>query len=55
MIFDETRIQGAYVIQLEKKGDERGFFARAFCRTEFAEAGLATEFVQANDSFSAWT
>jgi dTDP-4-dehydrorhamnose 3,5-epimerase len=53
MIFRPTPIAGAFVIDLEKRGDERGFFARAFCQTEFAQAGLATNFVQANDSLSA--
>ncbi len=53
MIFRPTPIAGAYVIDLEKRGDERGFFARAFCQNEFAQAGLVTNFVQANDSLSA--
>jgi dTDP-4-dehydrorhamnose 3,5-epimerase len=53
MIFTETPVQGAYLIDLEKKGDERGFFARAFCRQEFAAQGLETEFVQINNSLSA--
>ena len=37
MIFTETPLAGAYLIDLEKRGDERGFFARAFCEKEFAE------------------
>ena len=53
MIFNETPVSGAYVIDLEKKGDERGFFARAFCVNEFREHGLATDFVQINNSLSA--
>jgi len=53
MIFNETPVSGAYVIDLEKKGDERGFFARAFCVNEFREHGLVTEFVQINNSLSA--
>ena len=36
MIFEETPVTGAYVIDLEKIGDERGFFARVFCDEEFA-------------------
>jgi dTDP-4-dehydrorhamnose 3,5-epimerase len=52
MIFTETPLRGAYVIDLEKRGDERGFFARMFCTREFAEHGLATNMVQANNSFS---
>jgi dTDP-4-dehydrorhamnose 3,5-epimerase len=53
MIFTETPVKGAYLIDLEKRGDERGFFARAFCKNEFAALGLETEFVQINNSLSA--
>jgi dTDP-4-dehydrorhamnose 3,5-epimerase len=53
MIFTETPLRGAYLIDLEKRGDERGFFARAFCAREFADRGLATAMVQANNSLSA--
>jgi dTDP-4-dehydrorhamnose 3,5-epimerase len=53
MIFNETPLAGAYLIDIEKRGDERGFFARAFCEREFAGHGLATRFVQANNSLSA--
>lgn len=53
MIFTETPVRGAYLIDLEKRGDERGFFARAFCRNEFASKDLAASFVQVNDSLSA--
>lgn len=53
MIFNETPVQGAYVIELEKRGDDRGFFARAFCQKEFADHGLTSEFVQVNNSLSA--
>ncbi|HZF65087.1 MAG TPA: dTDP-4-dehydrorhamnose 3,5-epimerase [Chitinophagaceae bacterium] len=52
MLIEETPIEGAYVITIEKKEDERGFFARAFCRNEFEAAGLATDLVQANVSFN---
>ena len=52
MIFRETPLSGAHVIELEKHGDERGFFARAFCRDEFSKRGLVTEFVQMNDSLT---
>jgi dTDP-4-dehydrorhamnose 3,5-epimerase len=55
MIFTETPLKGAYLIDLEKRGDERGFFARAYCEREFASHGLATHFVQANNSLSART
>jgi len=53
MIFNETPLAGVYLIDMEKRGDERGFFARAFCEHEFAERGLATRIVQANNSLSA--
>jgi len=53
MIFTETPLTGAFLIDLEKRGDERGFFARAFCEREFAEHGLPSRFVQVNNSLSA--
>ncbi|MHC5065728.1 MAG: dTDP-4-dehydrorhamnose 3,5-epimerase [Planctomycetota bacterium] len=53
MKFEETALPGAYVIDLEKRGDERGFFARVFCTDEFAEHGLPDRFVQVNNSLSA--
>src|SRR5262249_15698253 len=53
MIFTETPLNGAFLIDLEKRGDERGFFARAFCEREFANRGLTTEIAQANNSLSA--
>ncbi|WP_119300672.1 dTDP-4-dehydrorhamnose 3,5-epimerase [Dongia deserti] len=53
MIFHKTSLQDAYLIELEKKGDDRGFFARTMCREEFAAHGLDTDYVQQNTSFSA--
>jgi dTDP-4-dehydrorhamnose 3,5-epimerase len=53
MIFRSTPLAGAFVVELEKRGDERGFFARLFCEREFAAQGLSTRFVQINDSLSA--
>ena len=53
MIFRDTPIADAYVIELEKRGDDRGFFARAFCEQEFREHGLVEHFVQINNSLSA--
>ncbi|MEM7620120.1 MAG: dTDP-4-dehydrorhamnose 3,5-epimerase [Pseudomonadota bacterium] len=50
MIFNETPLAGAYLIDLKKIGDERGFFARAFCVQEFEEQGLQTSIVQMNNS-----
>ncbi len=52
MIFHQTPLNTARLIELERKGDERGFFARFFCSEEFAAAGLETHFVQANNSLS---
>ncbi len=52
MIFTETPLKGAFVISLEKRGDERGFFARAFCQREFAAHGLVSQFVQVNNSLT---
>ncbi len=53
MIFTETPLKGAYVIELKKMGDDRGFFARFFCKNEFADHGLNNEIVQINNSLSA--
>jgi dTDP-4-dehydrorhamnose 3,5-epimerase len=53
VIFTETPLPGAYVVDLEKRGDDRGFFARAFCEREFAAHGLVTRFAQVNTSLSA--
>ena len=53
MIFVETKLAGAYIIEPERQADERGFFARTFCSDAFAERGLATDFPQCNISFNA--
>src|ERR1700689_5089349 len=52
MIFTETPLKGAYLIELEKRGDDRGFFARFFCEKEFSNQGLNTHFVQINNSLT---
>jgi dTDP-4-dehydrorhamnose 3,5-epimerase len=52
MIFEETPLQGAYLITLEKIHDERGYFARSWCREEFEEHGLVAEVVQCNISYN---
>jgi dTDP-4-dehydrorhamnose 3,5-epimerase len=52
MIFTETKLPGAFIIELEKFTDERGFFARAWCQNEFEAHGLQTTWVQANIGFS---
>lgn len=43
MRFTPTPVHGALVVDLEPIGDDRGFFARAFCRREFEEAGVDPE------------
>jgi len=48
MLFTETELPGAYVIELERHSDERGFFARTFCAREFAAHGLPERFPQSN-------
>jgi dTDP-4-dehydrorhamnose 3,5-epimerase len=50
--FLPTPLQHAYLIELERRGDDRGFFARFFCEREFRDAGLETRFVQMNNSLS---
>lgn len=52
MIFTETPLQGAFILDLEPHQDERGFFARTFCRREFEAHGLNPEVVQCNTSFN---
>ena len=52
MIFTETKLAGAFVIELERRTDQRGFFARTFCQQEFEAYGLNTQVVQCNVSFN---
>lgn len=52
MIFTETPLKGAYIIELERIEDERGFFARSWCVREFEEHGLNPNLVQCNVSFN---
>ena len=52
MKFHKAPLQDAYVIEMEPRGDERGFFARAFCENEFREAGLVSHYAQVNNSLS---
>ena len=48
MIFTETKLAGAFIIDLERREDSRGFFARAFCQKEFEAHGLKPVIAQAN-------
>lgn len=52
MIFTETKLKGAYIIEIEPIQDDRGFFARAWCHNEFEAQGLTTRLAQANISFN---
>lgn len=52
MKFTSTELNGVYLIDLEPRGDERGFFSRVFCEKEFNELKLESSFVQFNTSFS---
>ena len=52
MKFTQTPLAVVYTVDLEPRGDDRGFFSRVFCRDEFTELGLETQFVQFNTSFS---
>ena len=53
MKFIPTPLAGAYLIEIEPREDDRGFFARAYCGQEFQRAGLEARFCQLNNSFSA--
>lgn len=52
MIFAEAELKGAFIIELQRLEDERGFFARSFCQREFEERGLNPKVVQCNISFN---
>lgn len=53
MKFNKTELEGAYVIELEKLEDERGFFARTWCQKELEAHNLAAQVAQANVSYNA--
>lgn len=53
MIFEALALEGAYRIEFEERSDERGFFARSFCREEFAAQGLETRIEQCSLSHNA--
>jgi dTDP-4-dehydrorhamnose 3,5-epimerase len=52
VIFTETPLKGSFVIDLDRKEDERGFFARSWCQKEFETHGLNARLVQCNVSFN---
>jgi dTDP-4-dehydrorhamnose 3,5-epimerase len=53
MIFSETTLKGAFIVDIERHEDERGFFARMFCQNEFQDHGLEPVIAQANIAYSA--
>ena len=52
MIFTETKLQGAFILELDKREDDRGFFARSWCQKEFQAHHLNPRIVQCNISFN---
>jgi dTDP-4-dehydrorhamnose 3,5-epimerase len=52
VIFIQTELPGAYLVELEPREDERGYNARTWCQREFEEAGLTDRFVQANTIYN---
>ncbi|MES2142226.1 MAG: dTDP-4-dehydrorhamnose 3,5-epimerase family protein [Pseudomonadota bacterium] len=52
MKFIALPLKGAYLIEIEPHIDERGYFARFFCKKEFSERGLVSDFVQMSTSFN---
>jgi dTDP-4-dehydrorhamnose 3,5-epimerase len=52
VIFTETKLAGAFIIDLDRRADDRGFFARAFCQQEFSEHGLNPVIAQANVAYN---
>ena len=52
MKFTPTILEGVIICDQDRRSDERGFFARTFCRDEFSEHGLAPVFVQCNTSYN---
>ena len=52
MIFTKTILKGAFIVEPEKIQDDRGFFARAWCKKEFEDHGLNSSWTQNNISFN---
>ena len=52
VIFTELKLKGAFIVEPERREDERGFFARAFCQNEFRQRGLKPVIAQANIAFN---
>lgn len=52
MIFTETKLLGAFILDIERREDSRGFFARVFCQHEFEAHGLKPLIAQANIAYN---
>lgn len=52
MIFTESKLKGAFILDIEKREDNRGFFARTFCQRELADHGLKPVIAQANIAYN---
>ena len=52
MTFTETLLKGSYVIELNTFTDDRGWFARTYCKNEFSKIGHTSEWLQMNHSFT---
>jgi dTDP-4-dehydrorhamnose 3,5-epimerase len=52
MLFTETKLKGAWLIEIKKMEDDRGFFGRSWCKKEFTDHGLNADICQINTSFT---
>ena len=52
MVFEKTSLEGLYLVKANLLNDERGLFARTFCKKEFAKIGFNKDFIQFNHSFN---
>ena len=52
MIFEKLKLDGSYLIKLDPRQDDRGFFSRVFCENEFKDNGLNSNWVQINNSYN---
>jgi dTDP-4-dehydrorhamnose 3,5-epimerase len=52
MKFTETKLNGAFIVDIEKRTDDRGFFARSWCQKEFEALGLTSQVLQSNVSYN---
>ncbi len=53
MIFTETKLAGAFIVDIERHADPRGFFARTYCEQEFESHGLLKMGTQCNLAYNA--